>query len=149
MKSVHLCPSIVQEAFCRNILSLHSHSVRGTTLLGDHAFWIVSKLGKKKILKHSFVPISCHISVFKKVRPDYLLYRQVPRCHNWWEVLKRLIHLVRALTSPDSAKLLVCWSRQRKLAFIGENNTLHHFLAPFENIEQNCSFSFYDLPSAM
>ena len=55
---------------------------RRTILLEDHAFWIVSKLGKQKLRKHSFVRTSCHISVFKKERPDYLLFRQGAPYHN-------------------------------------------------------------------
>ena len=59
----------------------------------------------------------------QKIKVHSLLFRQFAPYHNWWVVLKRLVHLVQAFTSPDSAILLVCWFRQRKLAFIREKNS--------------------------
>ena len=76
IKSVHLFPSILQEAFYPIFSYFIGRVRRRSILLEDHFFWIFSKLGKQKIPMRSFVPTSCHISVFKKVRPDNLLFRQ-------------------------------------------------------------------------
>ena len=76
MKSIYLSQSIIQDAICPNFLLLHWHSAGRTILLEDHGFWIVSKLGKQKVPKHSFEYASCHISVFKKVMSNYIFFRQ-------------------------------------------------------------------------
>ena len=73
MQSFYFFPPIAKKLSVQ-VFSCFICLVRGAIIvLGDCAFWIVSKLEKQKIPKHSFVPTSCHTSVFKKEKPDYLL----------------------------------------------------------------------------
>ncbi len=93
---------------------------RSATLLKYHVFRVVLKLGKQKIAQHSLVGTASDVFVFKKVRSYYSTFWHSAPDHNRWRAVKCLVYSIRALSTPDSAILLVHLSGQQKLTFVGE-----------------------------
>ncbi len=94
---------------------------RSAILLIYHVFRVVLKLGKQK----NSAAFSCRYYQWRfrsqKVRAYYSTFWHSAPDHNRWRVVKRLVYLIWALSTPDSAILLVHLSGQRKLTFVGEN----------------------------
>ena len=143
MKSVHFFPFIVQEAFFPNILLLLWLSAGAHHLVGIPCFLDSLEAWEAKNTKHSLVPTSCHISVFKKLRLDNLLFKQGAPYHKMGSfeashIPRSGVHFPRFC---NFACLLIKTEKncihQEKQSLPG---TLHHFLAPLDNIEQNSSF---------
>ena len=152
MKKVHLFPSIVQEVFFPNILLLHWHSAGTHHPVGRLSFLDSLEPWEPNNTEAFFCTYFLSHFRHQNLRPIT-------------SVLEKAHHTVTesGFSSVSYTSFGVHFSRfcnfaclliqiekacihRRKHSFLG---TLDHFLAPFDNIEQNSSFSFYDLPVAM